>query len=90
MNLIELLTAAAEKLDNYDDAGSLGMEYQSDKLRAIVTAFPQAIETVRAMQEALRKYMAAGFGNSTDFHAQGQAYDSAVEAIAKATGADNA
>lgn len=35
---------------------------------------------------ALQKYIAAGFGNSTDFAAQGDAYDSAINAIAKATG----
>lgn len=35
---------------------------------------------------ALRLYLAAGFGQSTDPHAQGIAYDAAVEAVAKATG----
>jgi hypothetical protein len=35
--------------------------------------------------EALQKYVAAGFGNSTDPYLQGQAYDAAIEAIAKAT-----
>ena len=39
---------------------------------------------------ALKLYQAAGFGNSTDHHAQGLAYDAAVEAIARATGASNA
>ena len=36
--------------------------------------------------EALQKYVAAGFGNSTDPYLQGQAYDAAIEAIARALG----
>ncbi len=35
---------------------------------------------------ALRKYQAAGFGNSTDFAKQGEAYDAAVEALANVKG----
>ncbi len=31
---------------------------------------------------ALKKYQAAGFGNSTDFAKQGEAYDAAIEALA--------
>ncbi|MTD33989.1 hypothetical protein [Paludibacterium denitrificans] len=36
---------------------------------------------------ALKAYYRAGFGNSTDFHLQGAAYDLAVEAIAAAEAA---
>ncbi len=30
---------------------------------------------------ALKKYQAAGFGNSTDFAKQGEAYDAAIEVL---------
>ena len=37
--------------------------------------------------EALNSYLKAGFGNSTDFNSQKEAYYKAKAAIAKATGA---
>lgn len=33
------------------------------------------------LRDALKLYVAAGFGNSTDFLKQGAAYDAAVEAL---------
>lgn len=38
---------------------------------------------IEAMKLALKAYMAAGFGNSTNFALQGKAYDLAVEALAE-------
>lgn len=39
---------------------------------------------VGELVEALEKYLKAGFGESTDFYLQGEAYDAAIKAIAKA------
>lgn len=41
-------------------------------------------KTIDALVEALEAYERAGFGNSTDFAKQGEAYDKAVEALAQA------
>jgi hypothetical protein len=38
------------------------------------------------LYEALELYVKAGFGSSTDHHAQGTAYDKAIIALAKARG----
>lgn len=43
----------------------------------------EATSTERALNLALEAYMAAGFGNSTDFALQQKAYDLAVKALAK-------
>lgn len=44
------------------------------------------IATAPDMLAALRLYVSAGFGQSTDPHQQGEAYDAAIAAIARAEG----
>jgi hypothetical protein len=52
-----------------------------------IMANARLIAAAPELLEALRKYLAAGFGNSTDHHhKQAEAYDTAIAAIAKATG----
>lgn len=71
----------------YEESGS---EVATVKVKSLVTserrdADARLIAAAPDLLEALQKYVAAGFGNSTDPYLQGQAYDAAIEAIAKAT-----
>jgi len=49
---------------------------QLDDLRSV-------LDSLEAMRGALRLYLDAGFGESTDFHAQGKAYDTAIRLLTK-------
>jgi hypothetical protein len=59
----------------------------------LVMAFADAVQSAEResmrkdaerLRAALRLYIAAGYGNSTDHHKQGDAYDAAVEALGHA------
>jgi hypothetical protein len=60
--------------------------FRSDRAREEIEANAHLIAAAPELLSALRLYVDAGFGQSTDPYKQGEAYDAAIEAIAKATG----
>lgn len=52
--------------------------------------YRQAADEIERLRAALRLYVDAGFGNSTDHFKQGAAYDAAVEALGPNVGANRA
>jgi hypothetical protein len=57
----------------------IGATYENGEDARLIAAAPDLLE-------ALKKYMTAGAGNSTDFELQREAFFAARAAIAKATG----